>query len=119
MPNETVRALEAILLVAEEPITTGTLSQILELPKSRAEELCKELAASYEVDSRGFVVVQVAGGSRLQTPPDPAPYVERFVVHGQASRLSAAALETLAIVADKQPISRAQVAAIRGVNVEG
>ncbi len=119
MPNETVRALEAILLVAEEPITTGTLSQILELPRSRAEELCKELAASYEVDSRGFIVVQVAGGWRLQTHPDLAPFVERFVVQGQSSRLSAAALETLAIVAYKQPISRAQVAAIRGVNVEG
>ena len=119
MPNETVRALEAILLVTEEPVTTVTLSQILEIPKERIEELCKELAASYEVDSRGFIVARVAGGWRLQTHPDLAPYVERFVVEGQSSRLSAAALETLAIVAYKQPISRAQVAAIRGVNVEG
>lgn len=119
MPSESVRALEAILLVTEEPVTTVTLSQILEIPKERVEELCKELAASYEVDSRGFIVARVAGGWRLQTHPDLAPYVERFVVEGQSSRLSAAALETLAIVAYKQPISRAQVAAIRGVNVEG
>jgi len=85
----------------------------------KIEELCAELAAAYEDDDRGFVLVRVAGGYRFQSHPDLAPYVERFVLEGQSARLSAAALETLAIVAYKQPVSRAQVAAIRGVNVDG
>ena len=73
----------------------------------------------YEADGRGFALVRVAGGWRYQSHPDVAPWVERFVLDGQSSRLSAAALETLAIVAYKQPISRAQVAAIRGVGPDG
>ena len=74
--------------------------------------------AEYENDNRGFVLANVAGGYRYQTDPSMAPYVERFVLEGQTSRLSAAALETLAIVAYKQPISRMQISAIRGVNVD-
>jgi segregation and condensation protein B len=76
------------------------------------------LAEAYEAEDRGFVLVKVAGGYRFQSHPDLAPYVERFVLEGQSARLSSAALETLAIVAYKQPISRAQVSAIRGVNVD-
>jgi segregation and condensation protein B len=117
--DETVRALEAILLVADEPVVPKLLAQLLEVSPARVEALCAELAASYEADDRGFVLARVAGGYRLQTHPDMAPYVERFVLEGQSARLSAAALETLAIVAYKQPISRAQVSAIRGVNVDG
>ena len=77
------------------------------------------MAAEYEAEGRGFALVSVAGGWRFQSHADLAPYVERFVLEGQSARLSAAALETLAIVAYKQPVSRAQVAAIRGVNVDG
>ena len=77
------------------------------------------MAAEYEAEGRGFTLVSVAGGWRFQSHADLAPYVERFVLEGQSARLSAAALETLAIVAYKQPVSRAQVAAIRGVNVDG
>jgi len=113
------KALEAILLAADEPVEPGLLAQLLELPAARIEELCAELADSYEEEDRGFVLARVAGGYRFQTAPDMAPYVERFVLDGQHARLSAAALETLAIVAYKQPLSRAQVAAIRGVNVDG
>jgi segregation and condensation protein B len=113
------RALEAILLAADEPVEPGLLAQLLEIAKERVEELCAELAASYEAEERGFVLARVAGGYRFQTAPEMAPYVERFVLEGQHARLSAAALETLAIVAYKQPLSRAQVAAIRGVNVDG
>jgi segregation and condensation protein B len=83
------------------------------------DELCAALAADYEAQDRGFVLVQVAGGWRYQSHADLAPYVERFVLEGQSARLSGAALETLAIVASMQPVSRAQVAAIRGVNVDG
>src|SRR5947208_7506581 len=106
-------------MVAEQPVEPHLLAQLLEVSPARVEELCAELAAAYEADERGFVLVRVAGGYRFQSHPDLAPYVERFVLEGQSARLSAAALETLAIVAYKQPVSRAQVSAIRGVNVDG
>jgi len=112
------RALEAIVLVADEPVPSNLLAQLLEISVTRVDELCAELAASYEEAGHGFVLARVAGGYRFQTAPDLSPYVERFVLEGQSARLSAAALETLAIVAYKQPLSRAQVAAIRGVDVD-
>jgi segregation and condensation protein B len=117
--SETHRALEAILLVADEPADVQLLAQLLEVPPARVEELCTELAARYEREEHGFVLVKVAGGWRYQTAPDLAAYVERFALEGQSARMSAAALETLAIVAYKQPLSRSQIAAIRGVNVDG
>jgi segregation and condensation protein B len=116
--TEARRAIEAILMVADEPLEPHLLAQLLEVSPARVEELCGELAAAYQSDDRGFVLVRVAGGYRFQSHPDLAPYVERFALEGQSARLSAAALETLAIVAYKQPVSRAQVAAIRGVNVD-
>ncbi len=119
MTAEAARAIEAIVMVAEEPVDPHLLAQLLELAPARVQELCAGLAAGYEADGRGFVLARVAGGYRFQSHPDLAPYVERFVLDGQRARLSAAALETLAIVAYKQPVSRAQVAAIRGVNVDG
>lgn len=118
MAGESQRAIEAILMVADRPIEPGLLAQILEVSPGRVEELCGELQASYETEDRGFTLVRVAGGYRFQSHPDLAPYVERFVLEGQHARLSAAALETLAIVAYKQPISRAQISAIRGVNAD-
>jgi segregation and condensation protein B len=117
--REARRAVEAIVLVTEQPIDTNVLGQLLELRPAIVEELCRELAAEYEAEGRGFQLARVAGGWRFQSHPDQAPYVERFVLDGQSAKLSAAALETLAIVAYKQPISRAQVASIRGVSVEG
>jgi len=117
--RELRRAAEALLLVTEEPLVPELLAQLLEVGVERVESLCHELAAEYDATDRGFQLVKVAGGWRYQTHPDLAPYIERFVLDGQSGRLSNAALETLAIVAYKQPISRAQVAAIRGVNVDG
>jgi segregation and condensation protein B len=105
-------------MVAEEPVDPQLLGQLLELGAGRVEDLCAELAAEYESEGRGFVLVRVGGGYRFQSHPDLAPYVERFLLDGQPARLSGAALETLAIVAYKQPVSRAQVAAIRGVNAD-
>ena len=116
---EARRAIEAVLMVAEQPVEPQLLAQLLELPVATVVELCQQLAAEYEAAERGFVLVPVAGGWRFQSHADLAPYVERFVLEGQSARLSGAALETLAIVAYKQPVSRAQVAAIRGVNVDG
>jgi segregation and condensation protein B len=110
------RAIEAVLMVADSPVEPGLLAQLLEASPARVAELCDELAASYEEAKRGFVLAKVAGGYRFQSHPEMAPYVERYVLEGQSARLSAAALETLAIVAYKQPVSRGQVASIRGVN---
>ena len=112
------KAIEAILLVSDVPVEPSLLAQLLEVPKADIESICSKLMVEYKNDNRGFVLVNVAGGYRYQTDPSMAPYVERFVLEGQTSRLSAAALETLAIVAYKQPISRMQISAIRGVNVD-
>jgi segregation and condensation protein B len=117
--DEARRAIEAIVLVADDPLETNLIAQLLELAPAIVDELCRQLAAEYEAEGRGFQLVRVAGGWRYQTHPEQAPYVERFVLEGQSGKLSNAALETLAIVAYKQPISRAQVAAIRGVSVDG
>lgn len=112
-------AIEAVLTVATEPVSPGLLAELLELPAERVEELCGELAASYEREGRGFEIARVAGGYRLQSATSYAPYVERFVLDPASGRLSAAALETLAVVAYKQPVSRSQISAIRGVNADG
>ena len=116
---DSARAIEAILMVAQDPVEPNLLAQLLEISQPLVEELCTSLQAQYEEQERGFVLVKVAGGYRFQSHADLAPYVERFALEGQSARLSSAALETLAIVAYKQPLSRAQIAAIRGVNVDG
>ncbi len=119
MQDEARRALEAIIMVADQPADPALLAQLVELSPAAVEEILEEAANSYEAEGRGFRLVKVAGGWRYQSHEDCDAYVERYVLTGQSARLSAAALETLAIVAYKQPISRAQVAAIRGVNVDG
>lgn len=119
LPDEVDRAIEAVVMVADQPIEPNMLAQLLEIPVTEIIERCSNLAAQYEIEGRGFQLVRVAGGYRYQSHPDQVAYVERFVLDGQSNKLSAAALETLAIVAYKQPISRAQVTAIRGVNVDG
>ncbi|MDQ3978008.1 MAG: SMC-Scp complex subunit ScpB [Actinomycetota bacterium] len=116
--REASRAIEAVLMVTEEPVDPQLLGQLLELSPSRVEELCAELAEEYAGEDRGFVLVRVAGGYRFQSHPDLAPYVERFVLDGQQAKLSGAALETLAIIAYRQPVSRAQIASVRGVNAD-
>jgi segregation and condensation protein B len=116
LPADLVRAIEAVVMVASEPVSPQLLAQLLELPLTSVEALCRRLAEVYDEAGHGFQLVRVAGGYRYQSHPDMAPYVERFVLEGQSARMSAAALETLAIVAYKQPISRAQIASIRGVD---
>lgn len=113
------RAIEAIVLVAHDPVPADLLAQLLEQPTSLIDTWCDEIAESYTAAGNGFDFVRVAGGLRYQTAADLTPYVERFLLHDQRARLSGAALETLAIVAYKQPISRAQVGAIRGVDPDG
>lgn len=113
------RAIEAILMVATEPVPPTVLAQLLELPVDDIEQRCADLAAWYAETNRGFEITKIAGGYRFQSHGDMAPYVERFLLEGQSARLSPAALETLAIVAYKQPVSRAQIASIRGVDPDG
>jgi segregation and condensation protein B len=116
---ETVRAIEAIVLVSMEPVPTETLAQLLEQPTTVIDQLCRHLADAYDEAGHGFQLVKVAGGWRYQTHADLSPYVERFLLDGQRARMSGAALETLAIIAYKQPLSRAQIASIRGVDPDG
>jgi len=113
------RAIEAVVLVAHDPVPPELLAQLLERPVTDIERWCTELAVEFESARRGFELVRVAGGYRFQTHGDLTAYVERFLLHDQRARLSSAALETLAIVAYKQPISRAQIASIRGVDPDG
>jgi len=117
--EELNRTMEAILLVAVEPLPPRLLAELVEEPVERVEDALAELAQSYERDRRGFVLTRIAGGARLQTHPDLAPYVERFANREVSHRLSTAALETLAIVAYRQPVSRGQISSLRGVNVDG
>jgi len=112
-------AIEAVLTVATDPVPPRLLAELLELSADRVEAICAELADSYEREGRGFRLARVAGGYRLQSHEAFASYVERFVLDGTPQKLSAAALETLAVVAYKQPVSRSQVSAIRGVNADG
>ena len=116
---ESKRAIEAMVLVASEPTPVHLLAQVVELAPEVVEVLCRDLAAEYEQQKRGFQFVEVAGGWIYQTHPDLYAYVERYAMEGIPNRLSSAALETLAIVAYKQPISRSQIGAIRGVNIDG
>jgi segregation and condensation protein B len=113
---EMVRAIEAIVMVSAEPVPTELLSQLLEQPIVLVQAILSELSAAYEDAGHGFQLANIAGGWRFQSHPSVAPYVERFILDGQRARLSSAALETLAIIAYKQPISRLQVASIRGVD---
>ncbi len=119
VPLELLRAVEAMVMVADSPLEPQLIGELLELPPDIVEEICVRLARSYEDENRGFRLSRIAGGYRFESHPDLAPWVERYVLDGQVARLSAAAMETLAIVAYKQPISRAQVSAIRGVSVDG
>lgn len=112
-------ALEAILMIVDEPVRDVTLAQVLERPTHEVTAALHELAEEYERSGRGFDLRQVAGGWRFYTRPEYASAVERFVRDGQQTRLTQAALETLAVVAYRQPVSRARVAAVRGVNSDG
>jgi segregation and condensation protein B len=118
-PAFDMRTLEALLFVSDEPLTPAVLSQALELDRRTVESMCDRLQAELEDRGSGLVLRNVAGGWRLFTHPDTQSQVERFVLSSRQARLTKAALETLAIVAYKQPATRHQVSAIRGVNSDG
>jgi segregation and condensation protein B len=112
------QSLEAILLIVDEPVPEVVLAQVLERPREEITRALTELAASYDAQHRGFDLRKVAGGWRFYTREECAPVVERFVRDGHEVRLTQAALETLAVVAYRQPVSRARVSAVRGVNCD-
>ncbi|MET8149141.1 SMC-Scp complex subunit ScpB [Actinoplanes sp. NPDC005259] len=112
-------ALESILLVVDEPVAELQLAQIMEQSAERVGAMLEDISARYTAAGHGFDLRRAAGGWRLYTRPEYAPYVERFVLDGQSVRLTQAALETLAVVAYKQPVTRSRISAIRGVNCDG
>ncbi|WP_371503443.1 SMC-Scp complex subunit ScpB [Kitasatospora sp. NBC_00374] len=112
-------ALEAILMIADDPVPDGHLASVLERPRAEVAAALRELSAEYTDQGRGFDLRQVAGGWRFYSRADCAQAVDRFVLDGQQARLTQAALETLAVVAYRQPVSRGRVSAVRGVNCDG
>jgi segregation and condensation protein B len=120
VPDADLRsAVEAILLVVDTPVAEVTLAQVLERPTDDVTAALEELAAEYSTQSRGMDLRRAAGGWRLYTRSEYAPYVERFVLDGQQARLTQAALETLSVVAYRQPVTRSRISGIRGVGVDG
>jgi segregation and condensation protein B len=112
-------ALESILLLADEPMSSTALAQSVEGSRTEVDETLAQLAEEYVARGSGILLRQVAGGWRLFTNPEVAPYVEQYVLSSRHTRLTRAALETLAIVAYKQPVTRHQIASIRGANSDG
>lgn len=110
--------LEAVLFVAEEPVTEQELAQVLEIPRRDVASALEELEQGLRGSGRGVTLRRVGGGWRMYTIPEAHPYLERFAATDKATRLSNAALETLAVVAYKQPVSRGQVSEVRGVDSE-
>ena len=118
LPGGARGALEALLMVVEEPVDETALASALALPVDGVRLLLGELVEDYDASGRGFELRRVAGGWRIYSRAEYAPVVERFMIDGQTAKLTQAALETLAIVAYRQPVSRSRVSAVRGVNVD-
>jgi segregation and condensation protein B len=118
-PAELGAAIEAILLVVDEPVTGEQLADVLGAPAADVTARLEALAAEYTESGRGFDLRRAAGGWRLYTREEFASYVERFVLDGQSARLTQASLETLAVIAYQQPVTRSRISAIRGVNCDG
>lgn len=112
-------ALEAILLVVEEPVSANTLAQVIEVGEQQIVDALRQLRREYLDDGHGFVLREVGGGWRLYTAPQAAGYVERWVTRDRSGGLSRAALETLAVIAYRQPVTRGTVSEIRGVDADG
>ena len=119
LPGGMRGALEAVLMVVDEPVSVMALASAIEQPAADVEAALRELEDGYAAQQRGFTLRQVGGGWRMYSRHEYAPVVERFVLDGQQARLTQASLETLAVIAYRQPVSRQRVAAVRGVNVDG
>nr|WP_267884584.1 SMC-Scp complex subunit ScpB [Streptomyces sp. NRRL S-350] len=111
--------LEAVLMVVDEPVPEERLAGVLERPRTEVAAVLRELSAEYTAQGRGFDLRLVAGGWRFYSRETCSGAVDRFLLDGQQARLTQAALETLAVVAYRQPVSRSRVSAVRGVNCDG
>ena len=118
-PGGARSALEAVLMVVDEPVAEVALASALELPVEDVRTHLEALESEYAESQRGFTLRNVAGGWRMYSRAEFAPVVEKFILDGQQARLTQASLETLAVIAYRQPVSRARVSAVRGVNVDG
>ena len=118
-PDEVAGAVEALLLMAEEPIPAATMAAALAVPVDVVSAALQQLRDFYDDTGRGFELRHLGGGWRYYTRAEHADVISAYVLSGQQSKLSQAALETLAVIAYRQPISRARVSAVRGVNVDG
>lgn len=119
VPGGVRAAIEAILMVVDEPVTPEALASALEVGVDEVLAILQGMREQYAEDERGFALVDRAGGWRFYSTPEAAPVVEKFLRDGQRAKLTQASLETLAVIAYRQPISRARVGAVRGVNVDG
>ena len=118
-PGGARSAIEAVLMVVDQPITEMALASALELPVDDVRAHLEDLEREYAAQQRGFTLRSVAGGWRVYSRSDYASVVEKFLLDGQQAKLTQASLETLAVIAYRQPISRSRVSAVRGVNVDG
>jgi segregation and condensation protein B len=118
-PSQLAAAIEAILFVVEAPVTVAALAVTVQQPTDAVQQALDSLRTGYDERGAGIEVREIAGGVRIYTRPDHADMVEQFLQEGQRSRLTQAALETLAVIAYRQPVTRSRVSAIRGVNVDG
>ena len=119
LPGGTKSAIEAVLMVVDEPVSAVSLASAMEVTVDEVTAALTELEQEYAAAHRGFTLRSVGGGWRVYSRPDYAPVVEKFLLDGQQARLTHAALETLAVIAYRQPVSRGRVSAVRGVNVDG
>jgi segregation and condensation protein B len=118
-PGGARSAIEAVLMVVDEPVSEMSLATALELPVEDILSHLHDLAADYDESNRGFALKAIAGGWRVYSRSEYAPVVEKFLLDGAQAKLSQAALETLAVIAYRQPVSRSRVSSVRGVNVDG
>lgn len=119
MPGGARSAIEAVLMVVDQPVTAAELATALELPEPEVTEIIEDLEREYAEQQRGFTLRCINEGWRVYSRPDYAPAVEKFLLDGQQAKLTQASLETLAVIAYRQPISRSRISAVRGVNVDG
>ncbi|MBI4743597.1 MAG: SMC-Scp complex subunit ScpB [Actinobacteria bacterium] len=111
--------IEALLFVSDRPLPLPKIMEIAEIDEIAARNILEELKNEYIEQNRGFQLREIAGGYRLYTHPGYASYIEKLILTSDSRKLSQAALETLAIIAYKQPLTKNEISAIRGVNVDG
>ena len=116
--EELARALEAILMVVDAPASVQDLAEVFSISEEQVSSVLENLRDEYDREERGFELREVADGWRFYSRPLYDPFVSRFIVGNHTQKLTQAALETLAVVAYRQPVTRQKVSAIRGVNVD-